>query len=76
MRFLTPPHIHIFFFILFNKKQLPKNGYAKKQPTHFSMTPQNPNLKKNVFRNLKILKLGVPKKLTPISQGKVKPSFP
>ena len=34
-----------------------------------------PNLKKIFFRNPKILKIGMPKKLTPKSQAKIKPQF-
>ena len=33
------------------------------------------DLKKNFFRNLKILKLGMPKKMTPKSQAKIKLQF-
>ena len=38
MQFLTSTHIHIFF-TRFNRKNLPKNRYTRKQPTHFSITP-------------------------------------
>ena len=41
------------------------------------MTSLRPKLKKkNNSRNLKILKIGIPKKITPKSQAKIKPSFP
>ena len=70
-KFITKTH----FFTLFNKKT-PKNRYTRKQSRHFSMTPLRPELKKIFFRNLKILKFGLPKKMTPKSQAKIKPSFP
>ena len=77
MGFLTPPHVYIFLqFLIQKKKKNYKNGYTRKQPTHFSMAPSNPNLKKIFFRNLKVLKLCVPKKMAPKSQAKIKPSFP
>ena len=50
--------------------------YTRKQPTHFSMTPLRPKFQKSIFRNLKILKFSMPKKMTPKSQVKIKPSFP
>ena len=58
MQFLTQPHIHIFF-ALFNQKT-PKKRYTRKQPIHFSI---------KISRNLKILKLGMPIKMTPKSQA-------
>ena len=42
---------------------------------HFSMIPKNLNLK-FFFRNLKILKFGMPKKIMPKSQAKNKIPFP
>ena len=75
MRFLIPSQKHIFFTLLI--KKTPKNRYTRKQPTHFSMTPLRPKLKKiYIFRNLKILKFSTHKKMTPISQVKIKQSFP
>ena len=50
------------FFTLFNKKNLPKNRYTRKQPTHFSMTPLRPKFKKQFFGNQKVLKFGMPEK--------------
>ena len=40
------------------------------------MTPLRPKFKNKLFRNLKILKFSMPKKMTPISQANLKPSFP
>ena len=75
MRFLMLTHIHIFF-TLFNQKNPPKNRYTRKEPTHFSVKPENLNFKKNFFRNLKILKFSMLKKMTPKSQAKNKTPFP
>ena len=58
------------FFTLFDRKKHPKNRYTQKQP----MTPLRSKLK-IFFRNLKILKVNMPKKITPKSQVKIKPSF-
>ena len=64
-------HNHIYtFFLHFLIKNPPKNGYTRKQPTHFSMKSSNLNFFKNIFRNLKILKFGMLKKITPKSQAK------
>ena len=79
MGFFTPPHVYIFLQFLIKKKKKKKNyknWYTRKQPTHFSMAPSNPNLKKKFFRNLKVLKVCVPKKMAPKSQAKIKPSVP
>ena len=35
-----------------------------------------PKLRKNIFRNLKVLKITISKKMTPKSQAKIKPPFP
>ena len=70
-KFITQTH----FFTLFNQKN-PKNRNTRKQPRHFSMTPLRRELKKIFFQNLKILKFGLPKKMMPKSQAKIKPSFP
>ena len=70
MQFLTPPQKHIFLNFLIEK--IPKNRYTRKQPTHFSITPLRSNLEKKILRDLKILKLGMPKKMTPKSQAKIK----
>ena len=40
------------------------------------MTPLRLKLKKKIFLNVKILKFGMPKKMTPKSQAKLKPLFP
>ena len=40
------------------------------------MTPLRPKFQKRIFRNLKILKFSMPKKMTPKSQAKIKSSFP
>ena len=50
MQFSTPPLKHIFF-TPFNKlpPPPPKNRYARKQPTHFSMAPLIPKLKNMYF---------------------------
>ena len=40
------------------------------------MTPLRPKFQKSIFRNLKILKFSMPKKMTPKSQAKIKSSFP
>ena len=37
MQFLTPLDIHLFLHFLI--KKFPKNKYASKQTTHFSMKP-------------------------------------
>ena len=63
------------FYAFYSKKPF-KNWYARKQPTHFSVIRNSPNLKTNFFRNLKILKFGMPNKITPKSQGKNKTPFP
>ena len=38
MRFLTPADVYIFLQFLITKKKNYKNGYTRKQPTHFTMT--------------------------------------
>ena len=40
------------------------------------MKPENPNLRQFFFSKSEIFKLGMPKKMTPKSQGKIKPEFP
>ena len=40
------------------------------------MTPLRPKFQISIFRNLKILKFSMPKKMTPKSQAKIKSSFP
>ena len=74
MHFLTLPHKHIFLHFLIEKT--PKNRYTRKQPTHFSITPLRPKLKRKIYVDLKILKFSMPKKMAPKSQAKIKPSFP
>ena len=65
---------HTHFFTFFNRKKPPKNRYTRKQPTRFSMTPLRPKFF-FFFRNLKILKFSMHKKIMPKSQVKIKPSF-
>ena len=73
MRFLTPPHVYIFLQILITKKKkkLEKWLYKETTYTFFYVT-----LKPKPKRNLKVLKLCVPKKMAPKSQAKIKPSVP
>ena len=40
------------------------------------MTPLRLKFKKKIFLNVKILKFGMPKKMTPKYQAKLKPLFP
>ena len=73
MRFLIPPHKYIFLHFWLKKKT--KNTYTRKQPTFFYDTLKL-ELKKIFFGNLKILTPGMPKKMVPKSQAKIKPPFP
>ena len=53
-----------------------KIWYTRKQPTHFSMTPLRPKLKKRKLKKPVNTQFGMPKKMTPKSQAKIKPTFP
>ena len=66
---LITSHKHIFF-TLFNRKKPLKIGIQGNN-LHFSVTPLRPKFLKKIF-----LKLSMPKKMTPKSQAKIKPSFP
>ena len=46
------------------------------QPTRFSITPLRPKIFKKNFFYLPDRKFGMPKKLTPKSQAKLKPPIP
>ena len=74
MRFLTITYTYSFY-AFYSKKPF-KNWYTRKQPGHFSVIPNSLNLKTKLFRNLKILKFGMPKKITSKSQAKNKTPFP
>ena len=65
-----PTHIHIVF-TLFNQK-IPLKIGIQANNLHLKIWI----LRKKLFRNLKILKLGMPKKMTPKSQAKNKTPFP
>ena len=69
------PTTQTHFFTIFNKKNSKKKVYKETTYTFFYDTLK-PKFKKNFLWNLKILKLGMPKKMTPKSQAKIKPSFP
>ena len=75
MRFLTPTHINIFLHLLIKKKPLEK-GIQETTYT-FSYEALKSEFKKIFFffGNLKILKLGMLKNMTPKSQAKIKPQF-
>ena len=75
MRFLTPTHIHIFF-TLFNQKTPLKIGIQGNNLYIFLWHLKIWILRKIFFRNLIILKLDIPKKITPKSQGKNKTPIP
>ena len=63
------------FFLFLGKIKTPKNGYTKKQLTHFSITPlgTKPTI---IFLTPSSHKFGMPKRMTPKSQAKLKPSVP
>ena len=46
--------------------------YTRKQPTHFSITLLKPKLKKKKIQNPWTAQFGMPKKMTPKSQAKLK----
>ena len=53
-------------FCSFNKKT-PKNEYTRNQPIHFSMIPKIQIFEKKIFSKSEILKIRMPKKMTPKS---------
>ena len=65
------------FFTLFNKKTPLKIGIQGNN-VHIFLWNLKTQIKNNffLFWNLKILKFGMPKKMTPKSHAKIKPSFP
>ena len=75
MQFLTPTHIHIVF-TLFNQKSPLKTDIQGNNLHIFLWHLKIWILRKKLFRNLKISKLGMPKKMTPKSQAKNKTPFP
>ena len=74
MQFLTPTHIHIFLPFLI--KSTPKIGIQANNQHIFPWHLKIWILRKKLFRNPKILKLGMPEKMTPKSQAKNKTPFP
>ena len=74
MGFLTPPLVYIFLQFLIKKKKKKKIKKWKKKETTYTFFYVT--LKPKPKRNLKVLKLCVPKKMAPKSQAKIKPSVP
>ena len=72
MRFLIVSHKHIFFTLLIKK---PLKIGIKGNNLHIFLWHIKTQIKKKNIRNLQILKLGTPKKMTLQSQAKIKPSF-
>ena len=66
---------HTHFFALFNLKKHLKIGLQENNQ-HIFLWNLKIWIKKKIFKNLKILKIGMPKKMTPKSQAKIKPQFP
>ena len=66
----THTHTHTFYIFLIKKTF--KNRHTRKQPTDFSMTPLRPKL----IKKKKTGQSGMPRKMTPKSEAKFKPSFP
>ena len=58
-----------FFEVVFLKYQC---GFRKDYSAQHCLS----EFLKKIFRNLKILKISMPKKITPKSQVKIKPQFP